>query len=293
MKKVLILLIHILVYATPIFAQSNERIGLAPETSKLNMKRHKHRFNESTHFLDSAKIRRAILGGSLSNRFAFPKKSFSEILPGIYISQYEVTNYEMCYFNRPLVKQNSYSKPWTSYLTELGIPYHFRSDMDKYYFLHPAFEVFPSNTINPDQAELYCEWLNLNETNFIGKKIKFRLPTIEEWLIAYGDQKTYEINAKDTLAFANLKLRNNDSCGCNYINVDKSLFTNRVCSYPPNNYGLYDMAGNVSEIVKTDGKYYVIGSNWDRAYTSDQKSYFEFKEKSATTGFRIVMEIIK
>jgi len=66
-----------------------------------------------------------------------------------------------------------------------------------------------------------------------------------------------------------------------------------VNSYYPNDYGLYNMAGNVEEFVREKG--ITKGGSWhDTGYYLQNhvyETYDSANEVSATRGFRFVMEI--
>jgi gliding motility-associated lipoprotein GldJ len=99
---------------------------------------------------------------------------------------------------------------------------------------------------------------------------EYRLPTEAEWEYAaaadvgqreynnYKGQKKYPWSGSSTYSkkrnsrgdqLANFKQGNGDYGGIAGWSNDKADITNKVKSYPPNDFGLYDMAGNVSEWV--------------------------------------------
>ncbi len=87
----------------------------------------------------------------------------------------------------------------------------------------------------------------------------YRLPSEIEWeYAAIGYKKTRNFNNlrsrrvlpwKDGKILANYKNRKGDYSGIAGWSNDGADITAKVKSYPPNDFGLYDMAGNVSEWV--------------------------------------------
>tara|TARA_B100000900_G_scaffold412048_1_gene433028 strand:- start:6065 stop:7432 length:1368 start_codon:yes stop_codon:yes gene_type:complete len=131
----------------------------------------------------------------------------------------------------------SYNDPWT-----------------RNYFHHPAFDDYPVVGVNWKQAVAFSKWRTKMLDDYLlnrGEPLhdEFRLPTESEWeyaarggmdLSPYPWGGPYTTNDKGCY-LANFKPRRG-----NYT-ADGGIRTVKVGSYNPNNYGLYDMAGNVSE----------------------------------------------
>jgi formylglycine-generating enzyme len=128
------------------------------------------------------------------------------------------------------------------------------------YFSHPAFEDYPVVGINWNQARAFCNWrTHLNE-EFRSRMNDtpahdFRLPTESEWELA---SRGGRLDTK--FPWGSYYSRN--SMGCfqanfkplrgNYVADSKtSTTTMKVGSFDPNDYGLYDMSGNVAEWTST------------------------------------------
>jgi formylglycine-generating enzyme len=125
------------------------------------------------------------------------------------------------------------------------------------YFSHPAYNAYPVVGVSWEQAQAFCHWRTayLNGALSVrGQKVmEYRLPTEAEWeYAARGKQKTgkYPWNSDKT----------DTEKGCYYANFkptkggytkDGHIVTSKVASYPANEYGLYDMAGNVAEWTST------------------------------------------
>ncbi|MGF7137748.1 T9SS ring complex lipoprotein PorK/GldK [Roseimarinus sediminis] len=135
----------------------------------------------------------------------------------------------------------SYNEPWTS----------------KYYW-HPGFDDYPVVGVNWKQAKAFSQWRTKMQNEFfssIGDATvqDYRLPTEFEWEYAArgGLQNSmypwggyYSRNQMGEF-MANYKPMRG-----NYIE-DGGLATMKVAEYPPNDYGLYDMSGNVAEWTST------------------------------------------
>ena len=126
------------------------------------------------------------------------------------------------------------------------------------YFNHPGYDDYPVVGVTWEQAQAYCAW----RTAFYKKGLRlpegqvveeFRLPTEAEWEYAarMGNSKivypwgTEEVRSCDGCFLGNFKPGDGD------YTADRHLITARVSSYPPNDFGLFDMAGNVAEWTST------------------------------------------
>ena len=133
--------------------------------------------------------------------------------------------------------------------------YSFNDPMTEKYFWHPAYDNYPVVGVNWRQARAFCVWrTELLNAHMRSKKggvdlSEFRLPSEAEWewaarggyqLNPYPWGGPYTVNEKGCF-LANFKPRRG-----NYI-VDGGLRTIIVGHYPANDWGLYDMAGNVAE----------------------------------------------
>ena len=149
--------------------------------------------------------------------------------------------------------------------------YSFNDPLTEKYFWHQAYDNYPVVGVNWNQARAFCIWHTKKLNQFLsGQKntpvlSEFRLPTEAEWewaarggnaLNPYPWGGPYARNDKGCL-LANYKpLRGN------YI-ADGGLRTLIVGHYPSNDWGLYDMAGNVAEW--TNSAYDPVSYNftWD------------------------------
>lgn len=130
--------------------------------------------------------------------------------------------------------------------------YSYNEPMTRNYFWHPAFDDYPVVGIDWKKANAFCYWRtklwNSYEANGVNSE-DFRLPTEHEWeyaargghdLAPFPWGGYYIRNAKGCL-LANFKP------GRGNYPEDGGLYTVKADAYFPNDYGLYNMAGNVAE----------------------------------------------
>lgn len=133
--------------------------------------------------------------------------------------------------------------------------YSFNEPMTQSYFWHPAYDNYPVVGVNWKQARAFSIWrtnyLNAYLEGTLGQAIvnDFRLPTESEWewaarggldLSPYPWGGPYIRNANGCFLGNYKPLRGN-------YPDDGGFHTIVVGHYAPNDYGLYDMAGNASE----------------------------------------------
>ncbi|MBP5259587.1 MAG: SUMF1/EgtB/PvdO family nonheme iron enzyme [Paludibacteraceae bacterium] len=132
--------------------------------------------------------------------------------------------------------------------------YAYNEPYMRMYFAHDGYGDYPVVGVSWEQASAFCYWRTnlLNNAQIrMGQKVvqDYRLPTESEWeyaarsgrqLSMYPWGSTYIRTARGCF-LANFKPMHG-----NY-SVDGFMIAAKVGSFPPNDYGLYDMAGNVAE----------------------------------------------
>lgn len=137
--------------------------------------------------------------------------------------------------------------------------YSYNEPMARVYFWHPKYDDYPVVGINWHQANAFCIWRTIRKTSYwehtgyLPNTEDFRLPTEYEWEYAarggrignkYPWGGPYARNSKGCM-LANFKpLRGN-------YGADGGVYPVRADSYFPNDWGLYNMSGNVSEWTST------------------------------------------
>lgn len=148
--------------------------------------------------------------------------------------------------------------------------YSYNDPMHQDYFRHQAYGDYPVVGVKWDQAKAFCHWRTKKKNDYLrGKKNAaavpvFRLPTEAEWeYAARGGLQfaTYPWGTGSTTSDRGCFLANFKPVRGDYA-VDGALYTVEAKSYNANDYGLYNMAGNVSEWTSTayNGASYYLSS---------------------------------
>jgi formylglycine-generating enzyme required for sulfatase activity len=144
----------------------------------------------------------------------------AESVPGFYMDKYPVTNAEYAAFVRAAGAAPPENPDWDNY------PEYFTNYPD-----------YPVVNVTWPMAVAYAEWA--------GK----RLPTETEWEYAAlgGGKGPYPWGEGLDGARANYADKSSEYYWRDFSQNDGYAYTSPVGNYPPNGYGLYDMAGNVWE----------------------------------------------
>ncbi len=132
--------------------------------------------------------------------------------------------------------------------------YSYNEPMTRHYFWHPAYDDYPVVGVDWDQAKAFADWRTHYLNSYyrsIGTPIleDFRLPTEAEWEYASRggrDHSPYPWGGPYIRNHKGCFLANFKPLRGNYA-ADGGFYPVTVYSYFPNDYGLYQMAGNVAE----------------------------------------------
>lgn len=275
---------------------------------------------------------------------------------GFFMQKYEVSNAQYLEFVNAMLKKDSVLGRTFLPDTLVWRTRNFSNEpYIEYYFRHPAYANYPVVGVSYSQAEAFAEWfsaqVNANEDR-VFKEVSFRLPTEEEWEYAakgdhdysylpWGNSTTVDEKGTPRANFhmvSQLSVyreperlnpegeiltppRLISSGMLEAVSEESSFYqpelTVPVNSFAPNSYGLYQMAGNVAEMV--DAYYYrdasvyefshdlkgvkseepwgvTKGGSWRdtgfylqypvRQYYDDEQS------SSSSVGFRLVMDVV-
>ena len=132
--------------------------------------------------------------------------------------------------------------------------YSYNEPMAEMYFWHPGYDEYPVVGVTWKQATAFCIWRSRYLNNYLASKnqppvFDYRLPSEAEWEYAargrlksnmypWGGMYTRNMEGCFLANFKPLRGRYGD---------DGGMYTMPVASFAPNEFGLFDMAGNVAE----------------------------------------------
>ncbi len=207
----------------------------------------------------------------------YPDEYYTEVMDSLYIKKDEATNgirtfdpkylnYTYSWFDQKDARNKTGDRkdflrtetvniyPDTTVWVK-DFNYSYNDPMHQDYFSHPAYGDYPVVGVDWYQAEAFCNWRTKykNDKNR-GRKgsiavPSFRLPTEAEWEYAARgglEFAKYPWGGPSTTSDRGCFLANFKPVRGNYV-VDGALYTVEAKSYNPNDYGLYNMAGNVAE----------------------------------------------
>ncbi len=238
-------------------------------------------------------------------------------IQSFYMSSGEITNFQYLEFLYHLKKEGDTEKlaiaavdtaRWNSQ------PEGFYQPMVDFYHKHPAYHNYPVVNISREAAQLYCDWLTEVYDSISGGQLslKFRIPTHEEWLYAAQGNipnSTYSWGGPFLRNSEGQSLANYLGFGAENITRNPETGTFEVMpetmhfkegeymivapskSYWPNTFGIYNLNGNVAEMV-ANGDVAVGGSWRSPGYDIRNVSTQKFENPSPEVGFRIVATYI-
>lgn len=294
-------------------------------------------------------------------------RNYTVSIDSFFMQKYEVSNAQYLEFlNETMKGDPGVGKQmlpdtlvWRGPTIKFGEPYV------EYYFRHPAYANFPVVGVSYAQAVAYAEWKTEQynkEEDRVFKKVRFRIPTEEEWEYAvnggergylpWEEPNTIDENGRARANFlmvsqlgvyrdtfpTKVPYRSISETAKNkaYVISTGSRFHTRkknkkdpdywyendllrpVDFYGPNTFGLYNMAGNVEEMVDAyylrDPAFYSFSHDY-RLYKHDKpwgvtkggswndpgyylhypvRQFYENEHSSSPQmGFRLVMEVLE
>ncbi len=213
-------------------------------------------------------------------------------IEAFYISKTEISNLEYLKFLKDLKTKNSSSYnialPDT---TVWNIGSRPQKAFENQYFRYPGFQYYPVVGVSFDAAVLYCKWVEdkINAQLGTTEKVEVRLPTEAEWIrAARGDKHT------SVFPWGGPNLQNRK--GHNLANYKKDkpkgfegqIITSEVMMFPQNEFGIYQMSGNVAEMISEPQK--VKGGSWNSTAKSLEIDASEnINYPASNVGFRPIL----
>lgn len=162
------------------------------------------------------------------------------------------------------------------------------------YFSHPGYANYPVVGVSWEAATAFCKW----RTIYLRKSIRdkniqieeYRLPTEAEWEMAARNANSdnkYPWEADATTSESGC-YNANFKPGEGAYASDNHLIPAKVGSFKPNNYGLFDMAGNVAEWTSTahteSGNKQMNDMNPEYRYNAAKEDPYVLKKKVVKGG---------
>jgi formylglycine-generating enzyme len=231
-------------------------------------------------------------------------------LPEFFIAATEVTNFQWKEFLMYL-KQEGRMEEYRDNILDTTVWRQllaYNEPFVDYYYQHKAYSEYPAVGMTLKQAQAYANWLTeIYALKNQSVKIIFSVPTKKQWIrAARGDWQThypwdgkYMRNSKGAYL---TNFKNYDAANIHYnTEINKyevmsmsqcmeGTITAPAESYYPNKFGIYNMSGNVAELV-SDGAVAMGGSWNDTGYDVRVESEQPATQPKSTIGFRMVATI--
>src|SRR5690606_32179021 len=209
----------------------------------------------------------------------YPDELYSEVMDGMYLPFEESYNgqrtWDVSKFNflytymdiQKAAKNRSLERKDVIVREEVNIypdttawirdfAYSYNEPMHNDYFWHSAYDDYPVVGVSWKQAKAFCQWRTMNKNAYQKSRKRafvncFRLPSEAEWEYAARgglSSATYPWGGPYTKNDRGCFMANFKPLRGDYA-ADQALYTVEAKSYDPNDYNLYNMAGNVSEWV--------------------------------------------
>ncbi|MBE6330949.1 MAG: SUMF1/EgtB/PvdO family nonheme iron enzyme [Bacteroidales bacterium] len=170
----------------------------------------------------------------------------------------------------------------------------FTEQYARYYFSSPIYDDYPVVGVSWEQANAFCAWRTEYLKQSYGMRgvdvEPFRLPTEAEWeYAARAGNNDQNYSWKTDVARSEKGCFNgNFKPGDGNYSKDGYIITSPVGAYSSNDFGLYDMSGNVAEWTSTawseSGVHSAADINPDYQYNAAKEDPYRLKRKVIRGG---------
>ncbi|MCB0805270.1 MAG: SUMF1/EgtB/PvdO family nonheme iron enzyme [Bacteroidales bacterium] len=174
--------------------------------------------------------------------------------------------------------------------------YSFNEPLTQKYFWHPAYDNYPVVGVNWEQAKAFCVWRTQLKNSALARRggessiHDYRLPTEAEW--EWAARGGHDFNP---YPWGGPYTRNDKGCFLGNYKPLRGNYTDDggatpiiVAHYPPNDWGLYDMAGNIAEWTSDAFDESSYNFSWDLnptyQYNADENDPAVLKRKVVRGG---------
>ena len=206
----------------------------------------------------------------------------NRIIQPFYMSETEVTNEQYHEFLEELKKQGREKEYEIAKIDNVLWGQFDISGISDYANEYKHKQNCPVVNISKSGAELYCKWLSSKYPENI---TEFRLPTTTEW--EYAALGGY---IDSPFPWGGQCLKNSKGYLAQFKVLGSTYGPVPVKTFQPNDWGLFDMIGNVSEMVSDTN--IVRGGSWNNTGDEIQISTCEKFSVSPMVGFRLVISYI-
>jgi gliding motility-associated lipoprotein GldK len=206
----------------------------------------------------------------------YPDVLYAEIMDGMFLPlsesyngqrTWDVSKFEFEYSEMQFIQVSESPKEIMKFINKQAVSvypdttvwikdfeYSYNEPMHNDYFWHEAYSDYPVVGITWQQAKAFCQWRTLKKNIYRKERKKefvnsFRLPSEAEWEYAARgglEGATFPWGGPYAKNDRGCFLANFKPLRGNYA-ADQALYTVEADAYEPNEYNLFNMAGNVSE----------------------------------------------